>query len=818
MPIPETTRTPSIISNTSAPVELPSPPPEPSRKPLMSDGRERNDFQDFILQSVGRDLPLYGSELFKGGGGSFATQDFGLVPGDYVVGPGDELHIRGWGQINVDVRTRVERDGTISIPNVGTVSVVGARYQDLGAIMRAAFSRVFRNFELSVSLGRVRSIQILVVGQARRPGTHSVSALSTLLNALFATGGPSAKGSLRKIQLKRGSKTVVEFDLYDLLISGDKSNDVVLQNGDVIFIPPIGSLVALSGNVNHPAIYELKDASTVSDLIRWAGGLSTTALGERVTIERIENRTSRKVEEVRLVNGSSSAPLRDGDLVTAYAVPPRFENAVTVRGNVIQPSRVPWKAGMRVRDLIPDPQSLVTREYWSKWNQTVGLSPDVSRILAQQTGAGTSLEVTDLQRRLQNEPDVTVAEDIRRRQVEFEANRLVEATTVGAPVPAQARPAGQPMVGNQQGMPVNQQGFASQPMQPGLNTSATQARGVANAPRPDVVSDPSRALNQIRPNGKEVNWDYAVIERLDRRLMSTSIVPFSLAKAVLDGDPQHNILIEPGDVLTIFSKEDIRAPIGRQTKFVRLEGEFVSAGVYQVLPGETLRQLVVRVGGVTPNAYLFGAEFTRESTRRQQARNLEDAINRLERDIQQYNTIRPGNLTTPEDAAGLRVQMESQATLLSRLRQIRPTGRIVLEVPEDGRISNLPDMALEDGDRLLVPSQPSMINVFGSVFNESSFVYRPEKRMADYLAQAGGPTRTADPASSYVLRADGSVFSRRNNSSVFGDVVNMRLMPGDSIIVPEEYDRTTWTRALRDWAQIFYQFGLGAAAVRVLRN
>jgi len=259
-------------------------------------------------------------------------------------------------------------------------------------------------------------------------------------------------------------------------------------------------------------------------------------------------------------------------------------------------------------------------------------------------------------------------------------------------------------------------------------------------------------------------------------------------------------------------------PVSKQTQYIRLEGEFKGAGVYQIQPGETLRQLVERVGGFTPNAYLYGAQFTRESTRLQQEKTLEEALNRLERDIQRFNTLRAQNVTSPEDASSLKQQAENQQALLVRLRQIRPIGRIVLELSESPKSRDLPDLPLEDGDRFTVPPPPSMVSVFGSVYSESSFVYKPDKRMVDYLTQAGGPTKSADEGSIYVLRADGSVKSKRQEGFFTASLERSRLMPGDSIVVPEELDRTTVTRALKDISQIFYQFGLGAAAIQVIRN
>jgi polysaccharide export outer membrane protein len=768
------------------------------REEVQAEQRERNEFQKFVMESTGRDLAIFGQNLFRAVPSTFAPLDNVPVTPDYVIGPGDEIQIRAWGQIDVDFNAMVDREGAISVPKVGVISVAGVKASDLPAYLKTVFGRTFRNFQLTATLGRLRSIQVFVVGQAKRPGTYTVSSLSTLVTAVFAAGGPSTKGSMRSIQLKRGNRVVADFDLYDLIASGDKSKDAQLLPGDVIYIPPIGPQVAVTGSVKIPAVYELKQNTVLFDLFRWAGGLATTAAGQKATVERIEDHKARTVDEFALDMGGLSRQIRDGDLVTVYSVVPRFDNAVTLRGNVAQPGRFPWREGMRVRDLIPDREALLSRDYWTKRNQVVGLDNSVASILTQQSATGTRLTVDDLnqRRKPQGELDATVGDTIRRVQTESEAVKFLDPTQASSA--AQAQSAAQ--------------------------ISSTAAQTLQDQRKDELArleaakADALRLVNQIKPSQREVNWDYAVVERINRNDLTTSLIPFNLAKAVIDGDPEQNVLLQPGDIVTVLSKEDVKVPVSKQTQYVRLEGEFNSSGIHQILPGETLRQLVARVGGLAPNAYLFGAQFTRESTRLGQEKTLAEALYRLEKDMQRFNTLRAQNVTSPEDASSLQQQAVNQQNLLTRLRQIKPIGRIVLELPEQAKAGDLPDMPLEDGDRLVVPPPPSMVSVVGSVFGESSFVYKPDKRVADYLTQAGGVTKSADQGSIYVLRADGSVKSKRQEGWFTASLEGSRLMPGDSIVVPEELDRTTVTRALKDISQIFYQFGLGAAAIAVLHQ
>jgi polysaccharide biosynthesis/export protein len=707
---------------------------------------ERNEYQELVLQSLGRELPMFGYNLFEGVPSTFAPLDRVPVTPDYAVGPGDELLIRAWGAVDIDYRVTVDRNGTINIPRVGTLTVAGMRAQDLTPYLKTAIGRVFKNFDLNVSLGQLRSIQVFVVGQAVRPGAYTVSSLSTLVNALFASGGPTLKGSMRKIQLKRGDKLITQFDMYDLLAKGDKSKDVQLLPGDVIHIPPIGPLAAVAGSVNTPAIFEVKDEKTLGDLLALAGGLSTTADGQKVTVERIVSRRGRQVEEFAMDRDGLAHPLHDGDLVTVLQLSPRFDNAVTVRGNIAVPARHPHRPGMRVRDAIPDRDALIVPDYWVKRN--LAIRPDV-----------TGRETYGLR------PDV--------------ASELKSGASASA-------------------------------------RRDDRDKG-ENAPNNESAGRRTQQVrNEIKQQLPEVNWDYAVIERLKRDDLTTQLIPFNLGRA-LEGDTQNNLVLQPGDVVTIFSKEDIQVPVAKQTKFVRLEGEFATPGVYQVLPGETLRQLVTRVGGFSRNAYMYGSQFTRESVRAQQQTRLQEALDRFAQEIERTATLQGQRAIDPADAGRAQTQAESNRRLLERMRSIQASGRIVLDVPATSQLKDLPDIALEDGDRYVVPARPSTVGVIGAVFNQNTFIYDGSKKVSEYLEQAGGATRSADSARIYVLRADGSVISRAQGS-VFRLSGDSAVMPGDTIVVPENLDRFQLTRELKDWSQIFYQFALGVAGLKVLRD
>src|SRR6202453_685760 len=335
-------------------IERPSPPTE---------------FQLLVRGSVGRMLPVYGDSLFRQVPTTFAPLRNVNVTPDYVVGPGDQLLIRIWGQVNFNAQVTVDRSGSVYLPQVGEIHVAGLPYAQVRQHIHDAVGRIFKSFDLEVEMGQLRSIQVFVVGQGRRPGNYTLSSLSTLVTALFATGGPSVQGSLRDIQLRRNGQTITHFDLYDLLLLGDMSKDAPLLSGDVVFIPPVGPQVGIAGSVHIPAIYELKGSTTVDQALVFAGGLSSTASLLRASLERMDEHNSRVAVNIELQGAGMTTQLRHGDILRVLPFSPEFQNTVTLRGNVAESGRFSWHPGMKLSEIIPDTKALVTRDYWERRNQ-----------------------------------------------------------------------------------------------------------------------------------------------------------------------------------------------------------------------------------------------------------------------------------------------------------------------------------------------------------------------------------------------------------------------------------------------------------------
>jgi protein involved in polysaccharide export with SLBB domain len=738
--------------------------------------RQPNEFQRFVFTTTGQALPLFGTSYFATSSipHNFAPVERIPVPADYALGPGDELQLRGWGTVDIDLKVVVDRNGQISIPRVGTVGVAGIRAGEIESHLRQQIERVFKGFQLSVTLGQLRSIQVFVVGQAQHPGSYTLSSLSTLVNAIFASGGPAPNGSMRRVQLRRGGQTLAELDLYDFIVRGERGHDQRLQNGDVIVYQTAGPRVAVLGAVDTPAIFELKPTGgPASEVLALAGGSRAMADLQQALLERIEPaypKAPRTVQNVNLQR-AQELTLRDGDVLTVKAVAPQFANAVTLRGNVAEPLRYPHTPGMRISQLIPERDALITRDYHLRKN----------RLVQYLTAPKTAIDQS---------PNL----------------------------PASPLTPGEARLPQQQNSP-----FQQDP------TALTMRLLAEREPTDRNRSSLSQTERTVRNLVDEPNWEYATIERLDKDRITTRLLAFNLGRAVLNKDPEHDLLLEPGDVVTIFGTKDIRGPQARSSRLVRLEGEVDRPGVYQLQPGESLKGLVARAGGVTGQAYLFGTEFSREATRARQRDSLQDAIRRLEVSSSAAGARQAANLSGTDAAAAARLQAaedEARRSQINRLRNLQPNGRIALELsPSIAKADELPDLPLEDGDAIMVPSRPGFVFAVGAVANENALLWRPGRTVKQYLA-AAGVNPEADEDNIFVVRADGSVKHNRDRSGFWfsggGQLQSLELAPGDTIVVPDLMNRETpWTafvRGAKDWTQILSNFGIAAAAIKTLRN
>jgi protein involved in polysaccharide export with SLBB domain len=624
--------------------------------------------------------------------------------------------------------------------------MAGVKVSQSEAVIKQALAKNYKGFEVNVTLGQLRAITVYVVGQARRPGSYTLSSMSTLSSGLFASGGPNANGSVRRVQLKRAGQLVTEFDLYGFLTQGQAAGDVRLIDGDVIFIPPAAGYVALQGAVNSPAVYELKSASEKLDqLLAVAGGLPITTDPRKVSLERITPHLPqpRSIQNISLQTADQQGmqtALQTGDLLTFYPITPDMANAVTLRGNVAQAAKMPWKQGMRVSDLIPSKEALITPSSVRKQNETL-----------------------------------------------FDANKRARTS--------------------------RERSTES------FDATLWQQQPKLQEPRSLVLAD------QVGEALEEVNLDYATIERFNRKDLSSELIAFNLGKVLANPQDAENIQLQPGDVVTVFSSDDVRIPQAKRRVIVRLEGEVQRPGIYQVAPNESLASLLLKAGGLTPNAYLFGSAFYREEVRKQQTENLDKLVRKLEAEsassLSQVTQSQGGASESAALQAKIAAATLAQKQSLDRLRSVKAEGRISLSLPASLRMSlnELPRIGLQNADKFYVPSRPDFVYVFGSVNTESALLFRPGLSVSAYIRLAG-MGGGADKDGVILVRADGSAMTPQ--SFWRNEVLSAEVLPGDTIVLPEKQDReTTWSAVFRntkDITQILYQLGLGAAAIKTLRQ
>lgn len=720
--------------------------------------RPLSSFQLFVAEATGKLLPNFGEQ-------ALITQDLWSnvslpMSGDYLVTPGDILIVRAWGGIDIDYINSVDRDGNISLPKIGTFSVAGVKARDLEKLIKNQVSKYFKNFDLSVSLKQTGAINVFVAGQALNPGMKQIAGSNTLASAALSIAQPGPNGSFRGFELRRGGQTVGTFDLYELLKSAQFSQDVRLQTGDIIYVNQTGTRVALNTESAQAAIFEIKPGETLSDVLKLSGIDQTLLKQDVVIIEGVnpKNAKAPRISEQLSWARAMGSTLKDGDIVTLFETKQAFSNAVTLKGNVAYPARYPYFEGMKISDLIPNNEALIPPSYYEQRNALARNQIEARKQAKQRANQNSALAV--LNAGMDEKTDATTEEG--KSQETLAGKSLAQANS-------------------------------------------------ANEAQPTVEETVKNLIPQV-------NWEYAVVERLNKDKLQPELFPFNLRKA-LAKDQEQDLTLQPGDVVTIFSADDAAIPKSRKTTLIKVSGEVASPGFYQVTPGETLRDVLVRAGGLTPDAYLYGTKLMRKSIQAQQKEQLMRALDQAERQLQAAETANATSALNAGDAGTARSVAASQRAYLDKLRNITPDGRIVMDVPSDAdSIAYLPPIALEDGDSIFIPPKPGQITVFGSVYSQGAFAYRKGLTVYDYLDKAGGAAKSSDEDSIFVIRANGKVDSAQQSwipfvSGLFG----ADALPGDTIYVPEDYERISFMKGLLDISTVIYQLGLGVAAFDTLR-
>lgn len=652
-----------------------------SEKPLKTEQRPNNtterktsSFEEYIQSksplTISTDIKQFGYELFEEPLSTFEPVDTLPVGPDYLLGPGDELSISIWGKLTAEYSAIIDPEGKINLPQIGILQISGLTFKEARESIENEFARYFKPQEvkINISTGRLRSIRVFIVGRAQKPGSYTLSSLSTLVNALFAAGGPGKSGSMRDIQVKRNGATLVHFDMYDFLLKGNKTKDIRLMPEDVIFVPPVGPLAGIAGNVNTPAIYELKGETQLSSLLEMAGGFNDVALKGRIQIERIINNNNQIILESNLSEtNTEDIKIQPGDLIKIFPVL-QSKSTVTVNGAVPREGEYGFSDGMTIKDMLKLAGGLTYYAY------------------------------------------TTEAE---------------------------------------------------------LFRTITTSEG-----------------------------------------MKTEKYLINLEKA-MGGDTDNNLLLKTDDYLFVKN-----LPEWETRKNVTVAGEVRFPGNYAIEKGETLSSLINRAGGYTDNAYLKGATFTRESVRELQQKQINESLDKLEQQLLSQSVRSAETALSPEQAEQQKIAAEQKKALLIKLRSAMAKGRISIRLDSlDKFTGSSSDIILENGDGLTIPEKPQQIQVIGSVYNQTAFVFEPEMNAASYINKAGGMTKDADKNEIYVLKIDGTAVSKRVNGRLLssGEAID----PGDTIVVPEKLEKIAWMREIKDITQILYQIAVTAGVLIV---
>lgn len=772
-------------------------------------------------------LRQYGYELFAGVPSTFAPATDIPVPPDYVIGPGDTVQVQLFGKVNAEYSLVVTREGILNFPEIGPIPVAGLSFREMRALLERRIAEQMIGVRSAITMGPLRSIRVFVLGEARRPGSYTVSALATMTNALFASGGVRLIGSLRRIQLKRQGRAVTTLDLYDLLLRGDTRADARLQPGDVIFVPPIGPTVGVAGEVRRPGIYELAGERTIREVLALAGGLLPTAHPPATQLVRVDEKGERRLIDVDL--GAKDAwrtPVRDGDLIRVYSILEKTENVVLLTGHVQRPGPRQWRPGMRLSDLIPSIQddllpepdldyALVRREEGPTRRVTVFSVRLGEALRAPGSAADPAIRPrdrvyvfpsyrTDKPKVVQAGRSVPVRGHVMtsRKGENAEVTAEITETTGAAASPVRSR---QEIVAELVAE-LRAQATHEEPAR------VVQIRGAVRAPgeyplEPNMrVSDLVRAGGGLREGAYLIRAELTRYEVVDGDRRTVEHVPIDLA-AALEGAPDADLALRPHDVLHVK-----RVPQWAEGATVEIKGEVRFPGVYTIARGERLSSVLRRAGGLTEEAFPEGAVFMRESLREKEAEQLRRLSERLRAEIGAAQLAKGAE----EEEAEMAIAVGKE--LAAQLEAVRPVGRLVVDLPRllrdmaAGRASEA-DVTLRDGDVIVVPPQTQEVTVIGEVFHPTSHVWRSGLGRDDYIRLSGGMTRKADRRNVYVVRANGAVIAGGGRfGSRWFDGVGQEIRPGDTIVVPLDVTRM---RPLTFWStvsQIIYQIGVAAAA------
>ena len=716
------------------------------------------------------ELKPFGHELFQ--------QEFDLlvpdtsipVPDNYVVGPGDQVHVQLIGKSNQEYLIEISRDSTIALPDIGVFPVTGLSFTDLKSDLKKRIKHQLIGVDAFITLGALRTIRVFVLGEVKTPGAYSVSGLSTMTNALMQGQGVTDIASLRNVELKRGGRLIQTLDLYELLLNGNSKNDVRVLPGDVIHVPTIKNAITISGEVRRPAIYEIKGEQKIKEVIELAGGLLPTAQKTNVQIERVSDNTQRLIDVDLERSDGRDFSVRNGDIVKVSSILERQDNVVHLMGEVVSPGKYQWRPNLKLIDVISnlreikshaDAEYVVIKRYPKPNYQLKILTVSLRNALFEPSSKDNIL--------LEQDDEILVLSLNKNRTLQIQA--IIDQ--------------------------LNAQSSADEPSK--IVRVIGQVRGPGKYP----LKKGMRISDLVIAGGRLSESAYTLDAELTRFVAEPGKprdilhININLNEAML-GNKSDNLELEPFDLLNI--KE---IPLWEEEEQVELVGELKFPGKFAIQRGETLRALLVRAGGLTKFAYPRGAVFIREDLKKREQERMDTMAANLEAELASISLERSGDPSQVQSAG-------TAQGLLTKLRTTKAAGRLVIDLEKiaNSESDEFHSIVLRGGDKLYVPSQMQEVSVIGQVFHPTSHLYQPNLDMDDYVDLSGGMTRKADDDSVYVIRANGAVQTATN--AWLDDNPNME--PGDTVVVPLDAERISNLKLWGSVSQIVYQLGLSAAA------
>jgi len=796
---------------------------------------------------------------------SFAPMTDVPVSNDYLTGPGDTLVVNVWGSVEGTYELTVSRSGEVFIPKAGPVKVSGVPFGKLREVFRLRLAREFRDFDLSVSMGKLRTLKVYVVGEVAAPGDYTVSSLSTLINALTAAGGPTKNGSLRSIKLRHPDRSEETIDLYDFFAHGDKSRDVRLNSGDTIFVPVIGRIAAISGNVKRPAIYELNKEKSLQDLIDLAGGITATGYLQRVQISRVVANEKKNVLDLNLdprssadttTNPATTIHLQDLDIVRVFPINALLRDHFSVTGHVERPGSYALKPGMKISSVVKKEQLLP--EYHAKVMEITRLTPPdlhPEKILVNMEAALAGEPASDLEIRefdvlrvfsrieMEENPTVRIGGEVQ-KPGEY---RLLTGMTVRDLLVQAGNPKTTAYLKSAELRRLDFSGANIVPssvyfnLEAVLNGSTAEnhtlkpfdevvvKKWFAKEDLPVFISGEVRNPGTFRfvtgmtirdliiEAGNTKKTAYLKNAEITRQTVAgdtvkTYPIHVNLEESLSEAR-EHNVPLEPYDVVVI---RKIPYWTEETERYAAISGEVKFPGSYPIYRGERLSNLIERTGGFTDKAYLHGIRFTRELARKVQQQRMDEALVKVQEDIVRLQGKIAQSASSREEADAARANLESLGRTADLLKSKKAEGRMILRIDSLEELKgSIYDIELQAGDLLTVPKDPGGVNVIGEVYNQTTVITQPDRSVDWYLDQVGGTTGDAEESEMYVVHADGTVVSKQNSASLlFYNFFGWKTLDsGDTIIVPRQLERTAWIKEIKDIVTILGQIALSAGVL-----